>query len=555
METKNKQESIDTQINSTDEANQILTEAEELINQSNKIYKKSKTKKIVFFVIIPICILVLLIFILSIIFALLNVNNTNIISGVHIQGVDVSNLSKEDAKVKVSQSLENHISQDISLSHNDYETTINPSQFNVSFDINSAIDFAYSIGRSENIFGNNFNIIVAMSSGINITPSISYDEDLLATQFDNISKSLPDYVINPSYYIDGNTLIITNGKDGVKVSDDALKQKLLFELNNSTDTIDTIEIPVIDVKADSINIEEIYNSIHKDAVNASFTTNPYSIVAAQTGIDFAISIDDAKNLLSQNQETYEIPLVTLYPTVTNESLGMEAFPNKLSSFNTYYGSSSSNRKTNIELAVAKINGTVLMPGEDFSYNETVGQRTAANGFKSAPVYENGQVVDGIGGGICQVSSTLYNACLYSNLEIIERHPHGFKPSYVSPGLDATVSWGSVDYKFENNRDYAIKLVCYCQGGRIYIDIYGLEQSNDYTIKLEANNVGTISPKTIYQSTTSLSTGVQKVTQSGSSGCKTETYKLLYDSNGNLVSRTCISKDTYNPHNKIVSVGA
>ena len=258
-------------------------------------------------------------------------------------------------------------------------------------------------------------------------------------------------------------------------------------------------------------------------------------------------------MLTENKESYIIPLKVLSPKVTTNQIGTEAFPDLLGSFSTTYSTSNSNRSTNIRLAASKINGIVIMPGETFSYNQVVGKRTAAAGFKSAAVYSNGQVTTGIGGGICQVSSTLYNAVLYANLEIVERTNHGFNPGYVKAGTDATVSWGGPDFKFKNNRDYPIKIICSGSGGKVNFQIFGLKTDEDYEVQIQSSVIQTIAFKTVYQNDNSLAKGKTKVLQSGSNGCKTETYKIL-KKNGVVVSKILLSRDTYNPHNKIVAVG-
>ena len=161
------------------------------------------------------------------------------------------------------------------------------------------------------------------------------------------------------------------------------------------------------------------------------------------GVDFAISIEDAKKLLEEEKEEYIIPLNITEPEITLEKLGKEAFPQLLGTFSTTYNTSNKNRVTNLELASEKIDGTIILPGETFSYNKIVGERTIAKGYKEAAVYSGGKVVDGIGGGICQISTTLYNAVIYANLQITERSNHRFLTSYVTAGRDATVSWGTI----------------------------------------------------------------------------------------------------------------
>ena len=329
-----------------------------------------------------------------------------------------------------------------------------------------------------------------------------------------------------------------------------LERLVIFELNQVVRDINSIEMPTIETKAQKIDIEKIYNEVKKDPINANFTAEPFSIIAAENGLDFNISINEAKEILKERKEEYLIPLKILYPEVLNNDLPIEAFPDLLGSCNTYYGTSNSNRKNNVALATEKINGKVLMPGEEFSFNYTVGQRTPAAGFKVAAVYSGGQVTTDYGGGICQVSSTLYDAALYANLEITNRTNHGFRVGYVPDGLDATVSWGAPDFCFKNNRNYAIKIIATCDGNRVYIDIYGLKQDNDYRVELTTNYIGTIYPSTVYQSGTNREPGT--IIDSGSSGCIVEAYKLLYDQNGNLVDTIFLSRDRYNPHNRVIA---
>ena len=316
----------------------------------------------------------------------------------------------------------------------------------------------------------------------------------------------------------------------------------------------TLVAPVKNSVANKINLDEIYKNIYKAPVDASYTVDPYVVYPSSNGVDFKISLDEAKEMLKTEQDEYSIPLKTLYPNVTTNQIGNEAFPDMLSSFSTSYTSSGYNRSTNIELAAKKLDGYVLMPGETASYNQIVGQRTKAAGFKEGAAYSNGKVVQEVGGGICQVSSTLYNAVLYANLEIVERYNHGFAPSYVKPGLDATVSWGGPDFKFKNNRNYPIRIRTNTSGKKVRIYIYGLKTDNDYKVVLDAQYVSSVPFTTTYQKDSSLASGQSKVIQSGSNGCKTVTYKYLYDKNGTLVSSECLSRDTYNPHNKIIAVG-
>ena len=529
----------------------ILQDAENIILASNK----EKRRKKILYCVIPISVLMVLLLLLSTVFALININSTKIMQGVSIQGIDVSNLSKEEAMQKLSYIVGEHLSKQILVKHLDFEGVFLPEQFEASFDLNSAIESAYSLGRSGNIFENNYAILDAMLGTKNIPIAVTYDDSLLTSIIAEVNTLLPDRMVNPDYYInDNNCLIITSGKDGSVINEALFKSEILSLLSDLENSEPTMEVPVDNVFSQDIDMEAIYRNIYKSPVDAYYTTNPYIVYPSSNGIDFAISMDEAKNLIASHQEEYSIPLKVLYPNVTTNQIGDDAFPDQLSKFSTSFSSSNYSRSTNISLAAQKLNGVVIMPGETFSYNQTVGQRTKAAGFKEAPAYLNGQVVQEVGGGICQVSSTLYNAVLYSNLEIVERYNHGFKPSYVKPGLDATVSWGGPDFKFKNNRNYPIRIKTDTSGKVLKIYIYGLKTDNDYTVKLDAQYVSNVPYKTIYQKDSSLASGESKVIQNGSNGCKTATYKYLYDSNGTLVSSECISRDTYNPHNQIVAVG-
>ncbi len=544
----------DKKIYDENDGQKILQNAENIILASNKAGKHARSKKFFLFFLVPVLVLLILILLLSTIFALMNINNTKILNGVYIHGIDVSNLSEEEARNKIATAVNSHISKEITAKYNNFETKFSPEQFAVNFDINGAVSEAYSLGRSNNIFKNNYTILNVLLKNINISPSVTYDEDLLAAIITEINSQLPNKVINSDYYVDGDNLIITSGKDGIIVDETAFKNKMLYFLNNINIKDSIIEIPVVNTKATKIDLDAIYKAIYKDPVDAYYTTNPYVVYPSTNGLDFNISMEEAKKLISSPQEEYTIPLKITYPKVTTKQIGSEAFPDLLSQFTTSFTSSGANRATNVRLAAEKINGTVLMPGETFSYNQVVGKRTRAAGFREGTAYFNGQVVQEVGGGICQVSSTLYDAVLYANLEIVERYNHGFNPGYVKAGLDATVSWGGPDFKFKNNRNYPIRIVCDSSGKKLRIYIYGLKTPEDCTVVLDARYLSTIPYKTIYQTDSSLATGESKVIQSGSNGCKTATYKYVYNASGTLISSDCISRDTYNPHNKVVAVG-
>lgn len=514
--------------------------------------KKKKNKKLGLTIILILIFLALML-LLSTIFAIVNTNSQKILSGISISNIDVSKLTKEEATQKITSIINDKLSKEMVLYYGDYTQKVIPSQFDVKFDVDLAVLSAYSKGRSNNIFKDNFEILSSLISKKGISLSFTYNEEAMNSLIVEMQSNIPDHLVEPSYYIDGNNLIITRGENGIVISSDALKAKIINYITDFSNTNNNIEIPVKDEIAKDINIDSIYSQVYRDAKDAYYTKDPFVVYPHADGIDFAISIDEAKAMLNENKESYTIPLKVLLPKVTTNQIGTEAFPDLLASFSTKYSTANTSRSTNIRLASEKINGIVIMPGETFSYNQTVGKRTAAAGFKSAAVYAGGKVTTGIGGGICQVSSTLYNAVLLANLEIVERVNHGFDPGYVKAGTDATVSWGGPDFKFKNNRSYPIKVICSGNNGTVSFQLFGLKEETEYEVVIESTITSYISYKTITEKDNTMPVGQTKVLESGSNGCRTVTYKIL-KLNGEVVSKTLLSQDTYNPHHKVVAVG-
>lgn len=541
----------------TPEESKIFDEADKIIEQNSSDFsnKKSEHKSHIGLLIFSIIffIVFLLASVFSTVFAFINVNNTTFVSGISILGIDVSGLSKDDAKQKVTDDVSNRLSTDVIFKHNDETYTLLPSSVGGSFDIDKVIDDAYSVGRNGNIFQNNFAILNAMINSKNFIPDFSFNSDSFDNSISQMNSNFADGIVEPSYDISGNNLIIKSGKNGNIVDSDKIKSLFVDKLTVVPYNTDSIEVPVFSKEANKIDIDAIHSEIYKEAQDASYTTNPYAVYPSSNGLDFNISIDEAKALITGDKDSYTIPLKTLYPNVKTSDIGIEAFPNLLSSYSTSFASSSSNRATNVSLATNKINGKVLMPGEVFSFNGTVGKRTPQAGFKVAGVYMNGQVATDYGGGICQVSSTLYNAVLRANLEIVDRSNHMFEVGYVPIGTDATVSWGAPDFKFKNSRSYPIKIVTSSSNRKCVVKFYGLKESEEYDIEIVSYRTGSVPYRTTYTTDSSLAAGQQKVIQRGSNGAKSVAYRIR-KKNGQVISKELLSKDTYDPHNQIIAVG-
>ncbi len=498
----------------------IAEQPKDFVPTNNKENKKPKS-----ILIILVGIIIAILLVITLIFVVYNTVNQNIMSGVSVKGIDVSGLSVSDAQYQLDNYLSEKLPEEITVKHGDFETTISVSQINAKFDTKTAANSAFKVGRNGNFLENNFYALSAMfGTEINIEPILKIDKNQLSKNLEDISAQLPDTVAESSYYIEGSNLIITSGKDGNVVDVEASIETIKTALSDFSANTAPVELVVKTQSPKDIDIDAIYNEIKKDPKDAYYTKEPFTIYPSENGIDFKISVDEAKAIVgAKNSNEYTIPLNIIRPNVTTNMIGTEAFPDLLSTFSTRYVASNRNRSTNLMLAGNKINGTVLMPGETFSYNKVVGARTIAAGYKEAPIYVNGKEVDGLGGGICQVTSTLYNAVVFANLQIVQRTNHQFIPSYVPASRDATVVYGLTDFQFKNNRNYPIKIVCSVANGVTNVQIFGMKQEDDCQVEISAYQTGKTA-NAIYA----------------------EAYKIL-KRNGVVVGRELLSKDTYKRH--------
>ncbi len=520
-------------------------------SKDNKSEKKGtrKVKKIIISVIIVM--LVALIF--STVFALTNINNEKIISGVTIKGVEVSGLTKEEAIAKLETVYSEKINNNIMLQYEELESELNPTLMEVNYDIEKAVNEAYSLGRDGNIFTNNYNILGTLIAKRDYDVNMTMNEETTKQTINDIGSNLPGIMIESSYSVEDDELIITRGKEGVVISTDTLLSEVKEMLNDIHETENIIEIPVETKTPQEIDVDKIHSEVYQEPQDAYYTKDPFTVYPEVEGIDF--DVEKAKEMIAAEvKDEYVIDLIITKPEVTIEDIGTEAFPNRLSTFSTRYDASDKDRTTNLVLACKKLNGKVIMPGETFSYNAALGPRTYAAGYRNGKIYENGQVVDGLGGGICQISSTLYNAALMSDMEIVERRNHQFVTSYVDKGRDATVVYGLTDFRFKNTRTYPVRLVASAKGGVATVSVYGIKEADrEYTYSFRTDVISTIPYTTKYVEDSSLSAGKEVVTQKGTNGlvCKTYMTKML---NGKIVSTKLLSTDTYSAMQRIVKRG-
>lgn len=339
---------------------------------------------------------------------------------------------------------------------------------------------AYMYGHSDNIFDN------LLKFALNhITPVDVSDEYLRINEkyiSETVAKGIEKFnakTADKGYVIDNKneTLELVKGAGQMKIDAEALSTQTVEALENG---LNELSYDHIDSQLTAPDFEAMHADLSVEPMDAYYNDD-FTVVDEVVGCDFdpaeAVEIWNA----AEPAELVEIPLSIDMPGKTGEYLRSLIYRDKLGSMTTSYKGSIPERINNINLATAKIDGVILMPGQVFSYNETVGQRTEEAGFQAAAAYNDGEVVDEIGGGICQVSSTLYSASMYAMLETVNRVNHYFKVGYMDWGMDATVSWPKPDFKFKNNRDYPVQIRAYCdnENETLTVEIWGTNLDGKY----------------------------------------------------------------------------
>lgn len=303
--------------------------------------------------------------------------------------------------------------------------------------------------------------------------------------------------------------------------------------------------------------EQLKKEFNSEPKNASITILNGNIVVEKESdgkiIDMKSLDSKVKKALSTNlNETVELELQLAKATITSKDL--EKIKGPMGTYSTSYGTSSVGRSTNIEIATKSINGKILMPGETFSFNEVVGDRSLERGFQEAGTYVGNKVEPGIGGGICQVSSTLYRAVMRSNLKSVERTNHSMVVGYIEPGLDATVSYGYLDYKFKNTYNFPIYIQGTTVGKVVTYTIYGDPAAlNGKTYDMTNEILEVFPPEVKEVEDDTLQEGERAKDGFSMTGYKVNSYLITYE-NGAEVNRELIATDNYAKVDSIVKVG-
>ena len=475
-----------------------------------------------------------------------------ILTGVSSFGVDLGGLTKSEAAEKLSSDKNQPDTKALGVESNDVKIRFEIKNAGITFDPNKTAEDAFNVGREGSVFSK-AGIVRKLRKGktVEIEPEFNYDEEAfrgaVLTMFGEQGLEFAKFKVELS---EDKAHIVLN-EDNSEIDFKKLFKEVKKEIKENDGEEKYIEAAF--VKGKPVKAQEIYDSIYietKDA-RADEKDGITILVPEVNGIN--LDIEDIEKALDGEKTEFDIPIKREKAKVSIKNIQGHFFDDVLGSYTTYFNSWVAGRSYNIALAASKINGTVLNYGEEFSFNDTVGRTTESAGFKQATVYTADGMVPGIGGGICQVSSTLYNAALYANLQITRRQNHSYTVAYVKYGLDATVSYGSLDFKFKNSTKGPIKISAYTSGGSVTVSILGKKTDNN-KIEISTNVMETYPFETVRKGTKELETGKTRKAQSGSQGIKVSVMKTTKDASGNVIKNESLGINYYQPMNEIIEVG-
>ena len=375
-----------------------------------------------------------------------------------------------------------------------------------------------------------------------------FDETALHAAAARIAADYAEPPVHASYEVVEGAIRVTKACDGRRLDETALREALraVHEYYNADYRV---EVSFVTDPARTLTAQQLYDAVHGEMKNASYDIETGAILPETLGADFGVR--SAQDLLDAAApgETVTISARIEFPAVTAKKLEEVLFRDVLGECKTRVTGTTA-RRTNVRLAAEKIQGYVMNAGDVFSYNETVGKRTAEAGFQPAPAYVKGETVDEIGGGICQVSSTLYYACLRGNLAITERYAHRYVPAYIDWGMDATVSWGGPDYKFTNDTLYPIRIETVYEGGWLTVRLLGTNVDGIYA-KMTNEVLSRTDWETEYVEDEAIAPGAEEVKTTPYTGYKVKSYRHVYDKDGNLLSSAFEADSNYKVRNKVI----
>lgn len=500
-----------------------------------------------------------------------------IYSNVTAAGIDLGGMTPEQAKAAVLEATDGtYTQQSLTVNLPDTSLALSPADTGAALDADRLVEAAFHYGRGGNRWENTMARKKAASSShqIALEDYLTLNTDFIRQQVDALGQNAASSLTQPSVSVTGEmpaldrtisealsdesvvhmSMTVVTGTPERSLDTDALYETILNAYYNNDFSPISAEYAV--TQPDAIDVQVLYETHCVAPTDAILDEQTYHITPEVLGYGF--NTEDLQAQLDTAQPGQEITCEFSFIDAELTLLDLEKylFQDVLASFSSNH-TAIANRTNNLVLACKAIDGTIIRPGETFSFNKIVGERTAEKGYKAATVYTAGKSEPQLGGGICQVASTIYYCTLIADLEIVERGPHQFMVDYVPRGMDATIYWGSKDFKFRNNTNYPIKIYASTHDGQCHIKLYGTDDK-DYYVKMTYNTVsGPTGGETEYEEFTSNNNpkGYKdgEVIQTAYSGYVIDTFKNKYDKQTDkLISTEKEARSTFNSRPRIVA---
>lgn len=474
--------------------------------------------------------------------------------GVSTDGISLGGMTKDE----ITKELDgNGFYDGVELTFVDEPNTevVSGADIELAVDAEATAEKALKMCRSESFFENIKSAVKLRIRGGSIAPVPSVNREKLGEIIYSrgVRKNGEMQDVSAESVSDTEILLKAGTRGQKRNVDEEIATVLLCIENGDCNEI---RLPLSIAEPRVIDAETVASMVNVEPQNAEYSleNNELYIKEEVVGVKLADDAIDEKVKLLNSGEDVVITVERVMPEVSASSIKGKIFSEVLSKFTSSYASSSANRAFNVARAAVSINGTILMPGEVFSYNSAIGNPSLANGYKMATVYADGKQKEGVGGGVCQVSSTLYSAVLYADLQIVERRSHSLTVAYVPKGQDATVVYGGQDFKFKNNTDFPIKIEATASKGVCSVRILGTKAVGNKKVEIINSINSTISPTVNETRDTSLPVGTRKVTSSGKTGYNVSSVRVVYE-NGKEVRRERLTNSSYRMVPTEVTVGA
>ena len=466
---------------------------------------------------------------------------------VFVTGINVGGMTAEEAKTAVADSVAaSYSSATLNVQLPDRTLSFTPDQTNVALDADEAIAEAMAYGRSGNPFSAVLNYFSCRSKEhyIDLQTVLNLDTDYIHQMIDDLAAEveMEPKASEVSFNEATGTITVQVGYPDRKLDSEGLYDAVYNAFMNSDFAPLTWEYQ--EVPCELVDLTPYYEQYCTEVKNAEYDEENHVITDEVPGYGFDLEEANQKLSTAEPGSTVIIQMEDIEPEVTKADLNSEMFGTSLHKVSTKY-TNNSNRTNNLDLACKAINGTILNPGEVFSFNDVVGERTAAKGYLPATVFVSGGASESeLGGGVCQVTSSIYYCSLFLNLEQVHREPHMYVVDYVDYGMDATVYWGHIDYQFKNTLDYPIKIQANIDGGTVNITFWGKEEL-DFTVETDYKILETYPWTTVEELDETKPVGYRELVENPYTGYKVVAYITVKDLDGNVLD----SREVYSTYRK------